>query len=220
MKKFNMICSVVAVITTAILLITLAQNITVRSSELYTFYFNDSRAVAYLYTDLTANEVADGITDFMGAWKPEEFQIYEDTGYDLQGIFDEDESYNMMRVKQGVDISAVLCLVSLILTIAIYWNLIRCGEKKMLKYGFRISFVLTFAVSAAEVFLLKTESGMNWLAEFMHMKSLEENSALMTILGPEFLSMAAIFLAGISVVILAVTAYLNYRLTKPERIFY
>lgn len=220
MKKFNMICSVVAVITTAILLITLAQNITVRSSELYTFYFNDSRAVAYLYTDLTANEVADGITDFMGAWKPEEFQIYEDTGYDLQGIFDEDESYNMMRVKQGVDISAVLCLVSLILTIAIYWNLIRCGEKKMLKYGFRISFVLTLAVSAAEVFLLKTESGMNWLAEFMHMKSLEENSALMTILGPEFLSMAAIFLAGISVAILAVTAYLNYRLTKPERIFY
>ncbi len=220
MKKFNMMCSVAAVITTALFLITLTQNITIRSSEMYAFYFNDSQAVSYLYTDLTATEVADGIADFMGAWKPQEFQIYEDTGYDLQGLFEEDESYNMMRVKQGVDISAALCLVSLILTVAIYWNLLRCGEKKKLRYGFRVSFVTAFAASVAEVILLRTDGGIAWLGELLRMKTLPEDSALMTILGPEFLSMAAVFLAIIAAVVLGVCAYINYRLTKPERIFY
>lgn len=220
MKKFNMVCSVVAVITTALFLITLTQNITIRSSEMYAFYFNDSQAVSYLYTDLTATEVADGIADFMGAWKPQEFQIYEDTGYDLQGLFEEDESYNMMRVKQGVDISAALCLVSLILTVAIYWNLLRCGEKKKLRYGFRVSFVAVFAASVAEVVLLRTNGGIAWMGELMHMKALPEDSALMTVLGSEFLSMAAVFLAIIAAVVLGVCTYINYRLTKPERIFY
>lgn len=220
MRRFNMICSVVVVITTALFLITLTQNVAVRSSEMYSFYFNDSQAVSYIYTELSATQIADEIADFMGAWKPEEFQIYEETGYDIQGIFDEDESYNMMRVKQGVDISAVLCLVSLILTVAIYWNMIRCGEKKKLKYGFRLAFALTLAVSAAEFFILRTESGLSRLAELLHMRALAEGSALTTILGSDFLSMAAIFLMIIAAIVLAVSAYLNYRLTKPERIFY
>lgn len=220
MKKFNSACSMVAVIMIAVFLITLSQNLVVRSSEVYSFYFNDSQAVSYVYTDLSENEIADGIADFMNAWRPDEFQIYEDTGYDLQGIFDEDEGYNMMRVKRGVDMSAVLCIVSLILTAAIYFYLIRCEEKKKLRNAFRAALAISAVISAAEIVILVTNAGRAWLAEVFQLKTLGEDSVLMTLLGANFLSMAAIFFALISAVVLGASTYLNYRLTKPPRIFY
>lgn len=220
MKKFNMACSVVAVITIALFLVTLSQNMTVRTTEVYSFYFNDSQAVSRLYTELSSTEIADGIADFMNSWKPEEFQIYEDTGYDLQGIFDEDEGYNMMCVKRCVDISTALGLAALLLTLAIYWHLIRCDEKKKLRNSFRVALVISTGVSIAEFALLRSESGRAWLAEMLKLTELDENSALMTILGPDFISMAAVFFAILAVIVLAIFTYINYRLTRPDRIFY
>ena len=73
------------------------------------FYFNDSGAVDRIYTGLSNSEMADGIADFMNSWRPQEFQIYEDTGYDLPGIFTEEESDSMMLVKKWLDISLALC---------------------------------------------------------------------------------------------------------------
>lgn len=220
MKKFNMACSVVAVITIVLFLVTLSQNMTVRTTEVYSFYFNDSQAVSRLYTELSSTEIADGIADFMNSWKPEEFQIYEDTGYDLQGIFDEDEGYNMMCVKRCVDISTALGLAALLLTLAIYWHLIRCDEKKKLRNSFRVALVISTGVSIAEFALLRSESGRAWLAGMLKLTELDENSALMTILGPDFISMAAVFFAILAVIVLAIFTYINYRLTRPDRIFY
>ena len=134
MRNRNILLSVLAVITVTVFLVTLSQNLVVRTAEVYSFYFNDSSAVSKLYVDFTNNEFADEIVRFMNSWKPDEFQIYEDTGYDMQRIFDEDESYNMMCVKKWVDISLILCIVSFILTVAIYWYLIvKENEKKLLR---------------------------------------------------------------------------------------
>lgn len=220
MKKFNMACSVVAVITIALFLVTLSQNMTVRTTEVYSFYFNDSQAVSRLYTELSSTEIADGIADFMNSWRPEEFQIYEDTGYDLQGIFDEDEGYNMMCVKRCLDISTALGLAALLLTAAIYWHLIRCDEKKKLRNSFRVALAISTGVSIAEFAVLRSEGGRAWLAGTLKLVELEENSALMTILGPDFISMAAVFFAILAVIVLAIFTYINYRLTRPDRIFY
>lgn len=220
MKKFNMACSVVAVITIALFLVTLSQNMTVRTTEVYSFYFNDSQAVSRLYTELSSTEIADGIADFMNSWRPEEFQIYEDTGYDLQGIFNEDEGYNMMCVKRCLDISTALGLAALLLTAAIYWQLIRCNEKKKLRNSFRVALVIATGISIAEFVALRSESGRTWLAGALKLTELDENSALMTILGPDFISMAAVFFAILAVIVLAIFTYINYRLTRPDRIFY
>lgn len=220
MKKFNSACSMASVIIIAVFLITLSQNLVVRTSELYSFYFNDSQAVSYVYTELSENEIADEIVAFMNSWNPEEFQIYENTGYDLQGIFDENDGYNMMCIKRAVDMSAVLCIVSLILVTAIYFYLIKCEEKKKLRTAFRIAFIITVLASAAEIIILATSAGRAWLAEIFKLRALGEESVLATLLGADFLSMAVIFFAIISAVVLAVAAYVNYRLTKPPRIFY
>ena len=119
MKALRMLCSILVVFTTAICMITAAQNLTLRAADVYLFYFNDSGAVDRIYTGLSNSEMADGIADFMNSWRPQEFQVYEDTGYDLQGIFTEEESDSMMLVKKWLDISLALCIVSLIISVAI-----------------------------------------------------------------------------------------------------
>lgn len=220
MKKFNIACSIVVIFTIAIFLITASQNFVVRSAEVYSFYFNDSGAVSKLYTGLSTSEVADGIAGFMNSWHPSEFQIYEDTGYDMQGIFTEDEGANMMQVKKWVDIGTILCIVSLILTVAIYWHLIKSDEKAMLRRSFRIAMGFSLAAAAGEVIVLLSHQGRAWLANFMGLIPLPEDSQLLIVLGPEFLSMATGFLVLITVILFTVCAYLNYRLTKPPRIFY
>ena len=73
------------------LILTFSQNLLFRSAEVYGFYFNDSRAVSKIYTNLTSSEMADEIAGFMGSWRPEKFEVLEDTGYDMESVFTEEE---------------------------------------------------------------------------------------------------------------------------------
>ena len=213
MKKSKVLLSVLAVITVSVFLVTLSQNLVIRTSEAYGFYFNDTSAVAKLYVNFTNSEFADEIAAFMNSWKPEEFQIYEDTGYDMQGIFDDDESYNMMCVKKWVDISLILCIVSGILTAAIYWYMIKEDEKKLLRRGFCFAASLGGAISIAEAAALLSNRGRHLVSEAMNMIQLPEDSKLLIVLGPEFMSTAVIFLLIVSVAVFGVAIYVNYRLT-------
>lgn len=220
MKRGNLLLSILAVLAVTVFLVTLSQSLVIRTSAAYGFYFNDSSAVSKLYVNFTNSEFADEIAGFMNSWKPEEFQIYEDTGYDLQGIFDADESYNMMQVKKWVDISLILCMVSGILTAAIYWYMIKEDEKKMLRRGFRFAASLGGAISVAEVAALLSNRGRHLISGAMNLIQLPEDSKLLIVLGPEFMSTAVIFLIIVSAAVFGVAIYANYRLTKPPRIFY
>ena len=64
MKAFRMLCSILVIFTTALCVTTAAQNLTLRTSDVYLFYFNDSGAVNRVYTSLSNSEMADGIADF------------------------------------------------------------------------------------------------------------------------------------------------------------
>ena len=219
-NNLNIACGIVVIITVAIFLVTLTQNFVVRSGEVYSFYFNDSGVTSQLYTELTSNEIADGIADFMNSWMPEEFQIYEDTGYDMQGIFDEDDSHNMMIVKKWLDISALACVLSLIIIVLCYWRLIKFDEKKRLRIGYRIGLVIAVAIAVGEVIVLLSHQGRAWLAGILGFIELSEDSPLLTVLGPEFLTMAAGFVVFMTVIVYSVCSYISYRLTRPPRIFY
>ena len=219
-NSLNVVCGIVVIITVAIFLVTLTQNFVVRSGEVYSFYFNDSGVTSQLYTELTSNEIADGIADFMNSWMPEEFQIYEDTGYDMQGIFDEDDSHNMMIVKKWLDISALACVLSLIIIVLCYWRLIKFDEKKRLRIGYRIGLVIAVAIAVGEVIVLLSHQGRAWLAGILGFIELSEDSSLLTVLGPEFLTMAAGFVVFMTVIVYSVCSYISYRLTRPPRIFY
>ncbi len=220
MKKFNILCSVLVIFTAVIFVVTLAQNIIFRTADIYLFYFNDSRAVDQIYTTLDNSEMADEIAAFMNSWNPEEFQVYEDTGYDLQGIFTEDESKDMLIVKKWLDCSAAIMLVSLILTVAIYTYFLKNDYKKALRDRYKISIGLIPAAIVATAALTATNGGRQWLFEKMQLVELPEDSSLIHLVGADYLSMATVFYIAIGMVIFAATTWLVFRLTRPPRIFY
>ena len=85
---------------------------------------------------------------------------------------------------------------------------------------FKISMGLVVAGVAAETALMATNGGRSWISERMGLLKLGEDSQITVLLGADFLNMAAIFLVGLTLIVLAVCTYVNHIVTKPPRIFY
>ena len=220
MKIFNRICSIIVIFTAALFILSFSQNLLFRSVDVYNFYFNDSRAVDRVYTNLTSREMAEEIAGFMNSWRPEKFEVLEDTGYDMESVFTEEESVNMMAAKRLMDISCVVCIVSMIATVAIYVHFLRDGKKKVLSDMFKVSIFLVLGGIIAEIWLMATNEGRSRVMELTGMIDLGEEAQIAILLGSDFLNMAAIFLVVLTIVVLAVCTYVNRVLTKPPRIFY
>ena len=220
MKIFNIICSIIVIFTAALFILSFSQNLLFRSADVYNFYFNDSRAVDRVYTNLTSREMAEEIAGFMNSWRPEKFEVLEDTGYDMESVFTEEESVNMMAAKRLMDISCVVCIVSMIATVAIYVHFLRDGKKKVLSDMFKVSIFLVLGGIIAEIWLMATNEGRSRVMELTGMIDLGEEAQIAILLGSDFLNMAAIFLVVLTIVVLAVCTYVNRVLTKPPRIFY
>ena len=220
MDRFKFICSIILVITVPIVIITLSQNIIFRLPDVYLFYFNDSQVVGSIYTSLTGSEIADGIAGFFNSFRPAEFQIYEDTGYDLQGIFDSGDSYNMLILKRGLDVSCILGVAALIFTVAIYIFFLKKEEKKTLRKTFRISLGISVVLIFAQAVVMSADNLRAVTCKLLGLRTLAEDSNLLAILGGDFWNMAVYFITGMAVIVLLLVTYANYRLTKPPRIFY
>ena len=220
MKIFNRICSIIVIFTAALFILSFSQNLLFRSADVYNFYFNGSRAVDRVYTNLTSREMAEEIAGFMNSWRPEKFEVLEDTGYDMESVFTEEESVNMMAAKRLMDISCVVCIVSMIATVAIYVHFLRDGKKKVLSDMFKVSIFLVLGGIIAEIWLMATNEGRSRVMELTGMIDLGEEAQIAILLGSDFLNMAAIFLVVLTIVVLAVCTYVNRVLTKPPRIFY
>lgn len=219
-KKFNIFCSLVVVLTLTISIIAIAQNITLRTTAPYTFYFNDTYVVSQVSSEYVNSEMSGMIADFFNSWNPEEFQIYEDTGYDIEGIFDEKDNHNMLTIKRAMDISLVLAIVSLIVTIAIYVYFLKNDYKAVLRNRFKTSAIICAVILVCEMFLLNTEKGIAIISKTLGLKMLEADSNLATLLGDGFIALADNFLFGFTIFVFLVAGYITHMLTKPPRIFF
>ena len=220
MKIFNRICSVILIFTISAFIISVSQNLIFRTSGVYGFYFNDSRVVDTIYTSLGNNEMADEIASFMRAWRPEKFEVLEYTGYDYESVFTEEDSDIMMSAKKALDISGIICIISLIISAAIYTHLLNQEEKKKVSNGFKAGFVMTLALAAGETVMMVTNGGRAKAAELLNLIDLPAESQLLEILGADFIQMAAFFVLGLTLIILAFITYVTIVITKPPRIFY
>lgn len=220
MKKFNFFCSLVVVLTMTICIVAFAQNLTLRTSATYTFYFNDTYVVSYVSGEYVNSEMSDMISGFFNSWNPDEFQIYEDTGYDIEGIFDEKDSHNMLSIKRALDISLILGVVSLIITVAIYRYFLKNNYKPVLRNRYKVSAALATIILIIEMILLNTNKGIAFICSWLDLVKLEDDSNLMTLLGGDFISLADNFLFGFTLIIFIAVTYLVHILTKPPKIFF
>lgn len=220
MSRFKMICSVVLVISVVMVTVCLGQSVIFRTPDAYQFYFNDSQCVDRLYTSLTSSEMADEIASFMNSFRPEEFQVNDNTGYDELPIFDSRDSYNMMVLKKTVDISGIFCVVGLILMVAVYIWFLREDEKKLLRRAYLIGAGISLAVIAVQAAVMSAPGLRTSWYRLWGMRAAAADSRLAMIMGDAFWSSFTVFLTGMCLIILLVLTYINYRITRPPRIFF
>ena len=219
-SRFKMICSVVLVISVVMVTVCLGQSVIFRTPDAYQFYFNDSQCVDRLYTSLTSSEMADEIAAFMNSFRPEEFQVNDNTGYDELPIFDSRDSYNMMVLKKTVDISGIFCVVGLILMVAVYIWFLREDEKKLLRRAHLIGAGISLAVIAVQAAVMSAPGLRTSWYRLWGMRAAAADSRLAMIMGDAFWSSFTVFLTGMCLIILLVLTYINYRITRPPRIFF
>ena len=219
-SRFKMICSVVLVISVVMVTVCLGQSVIFRTPDAYQFYFNDSQCVDRLYTSLTSSEMADEIASFMNSFRPEEFQVNDNTGYDELPIFDSRDSYNMVVLKKTVDISGIFCVVGLILIVAVYIWFLREDEKKLLRRAHLIGAGISLAVIAVQAAVMSAPGLRTSWYRLWGMRAAAADSRLAMIMGDAFWSSFTVFLTGMCLIILLVLTYINYRITRPPRIFF
>ena len=220
MSRFKTICSVILVFSIVMVTLTLGQSLIFRLPDMYLFHFNDSRCVDKLYTSLTSTQMADEIAGFMNSFRPEEFQVHDFTGYDELPIFDSRDSYNMMVMKKMVDVSGIFCIIGLILMVSIYILLVRDEETRLLRKSFLAGAAFSGAAIALQAVILSAAGLRSSYFRLWGVRQAAEYSKLELIMGDDFWAVCTVFLTGISLIILAVLAYVNYRVTRPPRIFY
>ena len=218
-SRFKMICSVVLVISVVMVTVCLGQSVIFRTPDAYQFYFNDSQCVDRLYTSLTSSEMADEIASFMNSFRPEEFQVNDNTGYDELPIFDSRDSYNMMVLKKTVDISGIFCVVGLILMVAVYIWFLREDEKKLLRRAHLIGAGISLAVIAVQAAVMSAPGLRTSWYRLWGMRAAAADSRLAMIMGDAFWSSFTVFLTGMCLIILLVLTYINYGITRPPRRF-
>lgn len=220
MSRFKMICSIVLVFSVVMVTVCLGQSVIFRTPDAYQFYFNDSRCVDRLYTSLTSSQMAEEIASFMNTFHPEEFQVNDNTGYDELPIFDSRDSYNMMVLKKMVDISGVFALVGLVLMVSVYILLLREDEKKLLRKAHMIGSGISLAVIAVQTAVMSVPGIRDGWFRLWGMRTPAADSRLELIMGDAFWSSFTVFLTGFSVILLLILVYMNYRITRPPRIFF
>ncbi|MGN1414532.1 MAG: hypothetical protein ACI4WY_09850 [Anaerovoracaceae bacterium] len=222
MNRLKAVSRIILIIAIPILILTLGQNLIYRLPDAYLYFFNDSQCLDKLYLSMSNSEMADALTGLLNQFRPDSdtFNIYVDTGYDKLGIFDSRDAYNLMMMKKALDLSSLFCILSLILVTAVYIFLLRQEEKKILRNSFVIGAVISVILMIVQAVILPTVSMREWIFTLIGVRPFYEDSALSMILTDGFWSMITVFLTGISLIILGIAAYVQYRLTRPPRIFY
>lgn len=217
---FNYFCSYFVVIVTSIFIITLGQNITLRTSMAYSYYFNDSQAMDYVTTDKTVSEMSGEISGYLNSFSKDAFQSYEDTGYDLEAMFEEKESENMALYKHMLFVSLVVCVISGLLTFGCYYYMIKNNYKPALRKRYIITSILTVALIVIQSIICHSEKLVAFFALKFGFKELAANSTLSLLLGGEFIGTAGFLVTLVTVIILAFATYFTLLLTKPPKIFF
>ncbi|MDD6815718.1 MAG: hypothetical protein PUE84_04655 [Firmicutes bacterium] len=222
MNRLKTVSRIILIIAIPILIMTLSQNLIYRLPDAYLYYFNDSQCLNKLYLSMSNSEMADALTDLLNRFRPdpETFNIYVDTGYDELGIFDSRDAYNLQMMKKALDMSSLFCIISLILVTAVYVFLLRQEEKKMLRTSFVIGAGISVILMIAQAVVLPAPAMRERIFTVIGVRPFYEDSALSMILTDSFWNMITVFLTGVTLIILGITTYVQYRLTRPPRIFY
>ena len=221
MHKFNYFCSIVLVVTLPLMIVILTSNLILRVSETYTYHFNDSQVMDEVPYSITGSEMGKEIASYWSSFSSKDFQVYEDNGIYKDPVFNSDEQQVARKAKNILNIELAAGLLCLALSLAIYIYLLRNGFRDAVRNRFRVGAGLTLALLIAQASCWMSKGFRIWAYHTLIGIELHKTSTLLAlILGDPFYKTYVLFASIFGAAMLAVLTYVNYCLTKPNRIFY
>ena len=220
MRKLNYFFSFILVITMSLAIVLLSSNLVLRTPATYSFHFNDSEVMDEIPYNITGNEMSGKIVSYTFSFSKEPFQVYEENGKFKDPVFKSNEQQVMQKARNIINVGLAAGLVCLAAFIGIYIYLFKGNFKKALRNRFKIGMGITAALLVAQLVAFNLKPFRKWLYNSLIGIKLTKDSTLAVILGDPFFKTYLIFTTIAGFALLAIAAYVHFKVTKPERIFY
>ncbi len=214
-----MIWYITLLISLPIMVVTLGGNIVFRISSTYVYHFNDTQVAASTGFGISEREFADEITGYFNSFGIHDFQIYEKNGEFEDPVFERGDITAMGTLKYALDISLLLCVLSIFITIGIYILLHTKGRKAATRhFGFG-AIIIALILVLIEVILINTKSVQGFFIKNVLGINLPNESTVRVLLESPFEKTVTLFILIISFGMITVFTYVHYIMTKESRMF-
>lgn len=220
MRRLNFFYSVVVAIALPLMIITFSSALVLNLPSSYQFHFNDSQAINRIQYNLEASEVNKKISLYLLPVTGTEFQLYEDNGDFKDPVFTSEEQQVMRKLKKFVAIDWGVAILSTLCFAGAYYYLYKNKFKEALRNRYRLGIGIFGVIFAITNVILLSSKLRHWLYNGIIGVNLPKKSTLTILLGDPSYQTYCIFFAGTCLVVVSLLSYMNFKLTKPERIFY
>lgn len=220
MKKFKKLYAVLIAIAIPIIVTTAALNISFRSPEVYSYYFNESQAIDYTTLALTSNQLADQIADFAGDFFGDEVDITENAGYQDDPVFNDEEAEVLFELRSYLTKSLIVLLIALAIGISAYIILLKKEEGDLLFSATQISIAITGLAVLVSGILLKTQKfKAAFYSKYIDIPLPKDSVLKILFTKGDYFGTVDLVYVVMSLILLVITLYISWRLTKPYKIF-
>ena len=221
MHKPSVIMSVLLTVLIPVAILLLSSNLVLRMPLTNDFYFNDSQTLDEIDYSITVSDMGSAIGKYFSMPGSADFQVYEKNGKYKDTVFTTSEQKVMKKAKDFLFRQFLVALGILILAMLIYANTSRKGLRDLLRYESWIAMGGTVFLLILQLVLIGHKSFRAMLYGAFIGSGLSKTSTLYIILGGgKIYSIYLMFSSIAMIVLLLLFIYLNYKHTKPDRIFY
>ena len=218
---FSKFLSVFLIVLIPAVIVLLSSAVVLHMPQPYEYYFNDSESLSGIGYGVEVSEMGKEIADYFRMPSDEPFQVYERNGEYEDPIFSDRDQEVMKKAAEFLWKETLLALALTVLAVLVFWNTKRKKLIDPLRVEGWIASILTVLLQAAQFVLLSSESFRHVLYQKLIGISLPRTSNLYVILGNgEFAGVYLMFQTIIAAALLVLFAYIVYKSTRPERVFY
>ena len=221
MHKPSKAFSVLLTILIPLVIFILSSNLILRMPLTYKFYFNDSMTINKIDYSITVSKMGNAISGYFSKPGTDTFQVYEQNGSYKDGVFKSDEQKAMKKARDFVNLELMAGIVLLLLSLLIYVNTCKKRLNDILRIESWIAMGVTVLLFLLQLILMNISGFRHLLYSAIVGVKLSKTSSLYIIMGGgDIYGTYLEFSTICGLILLLLFAYVSYRHTRPDRIFY
>lgn len=196
-----------------------AMNIVYRIPDLYIYEFNRLQVTNEIDLEISDDELGEFFSDFMTG-KQEDFDLFTEYRDREQTVFGTAEQINMENARKLLNFSLYFLGGTAFLTILSCCILLVKKMKQGLRLAFKFGILIqtiTLVVSHAALYF---DQGRDFLYNYIFTIPFGADDVLPLMLTEYFAQLSLVAISAVSLIILAASASVLWRLTKPRRMFW